>query len=110
MSMPEADRTVLDKTLASLEEMTHRALVQPEWFHKALIKGAYQYLQHKDVEKMLFLLGRVPVIYYSDILKEHMDDDPEYAHQVYDIAMVLVNNNVVHLGLSDYEKNKIQYV
>jgi hypothetical protein len=108
MRMSDLDRDTLHKTLDSLESMVKNKSVDPQWYYKALVDGAYQYLLNKDVGQVLFLLGKVPSVYYAETIKEHMSEDPGYADQVYDIAKVLVNNNIVHVGLTDNEIRTMQ--
>lgn len=107
MKMSQLDRQTLTTTLDHLEEMTRTGTIDPQWFYKALVDGAYQYLLTKDLNEVLVLLGKVPAEYYAGDIKTHMEADPAYAEQVFDIAMVLVTNNLVHVGLSEVEKTTV---
>jgi len=103
MRASDLDAETLTQTLKMLEAMVEAESVDPQWYYKALVDGAYQYLLVKDISQVLALLGKVPAGYYAETIKEHMNEDPGYADQVFDIAMVLVNNNIVHVGLTDTE-------
>jgi hypothetical protein len=108
MRMSDLDRETLQTTLTHLESMVADNAIDPQWYHKALVDGAYQYVLNKDVGQALFLLGKIPAVYYSEKIKEHMNEDPGYAEQVFDIAKVLVNNNIVHVALTDTEIQTMQ--
>lgn len=104
MKMSQLDRQTLVTTLEHLEGMHKANTIESEWYYKALVDGAHQHLLCKELGQVLALLDKVPASYFSDTIHKHMDADPAYAEQVFDIATVLVNNNIVHLSLTDLEK------
>jgi hypothetical protein len=110
MKMTDDDREHLYGTLGTLQEMVEGELIDPQWYYKALVDGAHQHIAARELGNAITLLGKVPTSYYSGVLSSHMDTDPGYADQVFEIAKVLVNQNVVHVKLTEAEISGMQQV
>jgi len=110
MKMTDEDREHLYGTLGTLAEMVEGELIDPQCYHKALVDGAHQHLIARELSSAITLLGKVPPTYYSQIIGGHMEADPCYADQVFEIAKVLVNQNVVHVALTEAEHSAMQHV
>jgi hypothetical protein len=110
MKMSDEDRESLYGTLGTLQEMVENEMMDPQWYYKALVDGAHQHLIAKELGNAITLLGKVPPAYYRDVIAPHMEHDACYADQVFEIARVLVNQNVVHVGLSEAETAMMQDV
>jgi hypothetical protein len=110
MKMTDEDREHLYGTLGTLQEMVEGELIDPQWYYKALVDGAHQHLIVRELANAITLLGKVPPLYYANVIKPHMDADPGYADQVFEIAKVLVNQNVVHVVVSPEETRTMQEV
>ncbi len=95
--MSSLDKEAFQTLIHNLEEMVNDGAIDAQWYHKALVDGAHQHLVNKELNDAITLLGKVPSSYFAEVIKTHMTEDPAYASQVYDIAMVLVNNHLVHL-------------
>src|SRR5512137_1746557 len=85
MKMSDDDREHLYGTLGTLQEMVEGELIDPQWYHKALVDGAHQHLIAKELGNAITLLGKVPASYYSNVLSAHMTEDACYADQVFEI-------------------------
>jgi hypothetical protein len=110
MKMTDDDREHLYGTLGTLQEMMEGELIDPQWYYKALVDGAHQHIVGRELGNAITLLGKVPASYYSGLLSSHMDADPCYADQVFEIAKVLVNQNVVHVAITEMEASTMQQV
>lgn len=108
MKMSDEDREHLYGTLGTLETMVEGETIDPQWYHKALVDGAHQHLAAKEMGPALALLGKVPPKYYAEVMLTQMEADPGYSHQVVEIATLLVNHNVVHVGWSETELATMQ--
>jgi hypothetical protein len=108
MKMPDEDREHLYDTLGTLETMVENEIIDPQWYYKALVDGAHQHLVAKEMGAALALLGKVPPKYYAEGMLPQMEADPAYSHQVVEIATLLVNHNVVHVGWSETEIASMQ--
>jgi hypothetical protein len=108
MKMSDEDREHLYGTLGTLEAMVDDAVIDPQWYHKALVKGAHQHLTGKEMVPALALLGRVSPRYYAEGMLPQMEEDPAYSHQVIEIAKILVNHNIIHVGWSEAEFATVQ--
>lgn len=109
MKMSDEDREHLYGTLGTLQEMVEGELIDPQWYYKALVDGAHQHLIVKELGNAITLLGKVPPLYYANVIGYHMEADPCYADQVFEIAKVLVNQNVVHVGINEAEMGAMQH-
>jgi len=110
MKMSDEDREHLYGTLGTLQEMVDGEVIDPQWYHKALVDGAHQHLAARELAAAITLLGKVPPYYYAHIIRPQMDADPGYADQVFEIANVLVNQNVVHVAITPEEIRTMQEV
>jgi hypothetical protein len=108
--MDEVARQTLHTTLTALREMAEQGDCEPQWYYKALVSGAHEHLRAGEAGQAIFLLGKVPADYYAETIVGHMDDDPAYAEQAFEIATFLVKTNVVHVGLTEEEQSKVQQV
>ncbi len=94
----------LVSVLYHLKEMMNNGDIDPQWYYKALVGAAFEYVKDGQQVEAFTLLANIPSDYYAIQLLEHMEEDDLYCEQVLVVADFLVKKGLVSLDFSETDR------